>query len=243
MSSARFLLLQARPEDDARTREAASMRAATRLGDRLDVLRIDIDPLPGDALDRWAGVITGGSPYNVTDPEPGKGSDQRLAERQLRRLAADALARDRPVFFTCYGIGLLTLELGGTVDRSHPEIASAAEERLTDAGAVDPVAGELPPVFQALTGHKESAPETPPGATLLVTNDVSPVQLYRAGSVLASQFHPEPTPQDFVERAAVYAGHGYFPSGELQSVAAAMLRAEVTAPRRLLSRFVEVHGG
>jgi GMP synthase (glutamine-hydrolysing) len=188
-------------------------------------------------------VITGGSPYSVTDPEPGKGSDQRLAERQLRRLAADALARDRPVFFTCYGIGLLTLELGGTVDRTHPEVASATEDVLTAAGAADPVAEVLPARFSALTGHKESAPETPPGATLLATNDVSPVQLYRVGAVLASQFHPEPTPQDFVERAAVYAGHGYFPEGELESIAAAMLRADVTAPRRLLRHFVETHGG
>jgi GMP synthase (glutamine-hydrolysing) len=238
----RFLLLQARPEQDAREREAASMAAATGLGDRLDVLSVDVDPLPADLYDRYAGVVTGGSPYSVSDPDEQKSPGQRLAEAQLTRLAEIALERDAPAFFTCFGIGLLTLVLGGDVDRTHPEPVSAAEERLTEAGRSDPIAGVLPDRFFALTGHKESAPAVPPGATLLATNAVSPVQLYRVGNVLASQFHPEPTTQEFVDRATTYSRHGYFEEEELTTIAEAILRAEVTEPRKLLQGFVAQYG-
>jgi GMP synthase (glutamine-hydrolysing) len=238
----RFLLVQARPEQDARERETASMAAATGLGDRLDVLSVDVEPLPDDLFDRYAGVITGGSPYSVTDPEEGKSPGQRLAEAQLTRLAQEALDRDEPVFFTCFGIGLLTLALGGTVDRTHPEPVSATADVLTEAGRADPIAGVLPDRFFVLTGHKESAPTVPPGAVLLATNDVSPVQLYRVGNVVASQFHPEPTTQDFVDRATTYSRHGYFAEHELTTIAEALLKAEVTEPRKLLQRFVERHG-
>ena len=218
------------------------MVAATGLGDRLEVLSADVDRLPDDLFDRYAGVITGGSPYNVSDPPEHKSPAQRLAEAQLTRLAEGALERDHPVFFTCFGIGLLTVALGGTVDRTHPEPVSAAENRLTEAGRSDPIAGVLSPRFFALTGHKESAPVPPPGATLLATNPVSPVQLYRVGNVLASQFHPEPTTQDFVDRATTYSRHGYFAEDELATISAALLRAEVTEPRLLLQTFVGRYG-
>jgi GMP synthase (glutamine-hydrolysing) len=237
-SDARFLLLQARPEDVPRAQEAASFRAATGLGNRLDVLRADIEPLPSDALDRWAGFLVGGSPFNVSDPESGKSDEQRAAEARLTRLAADALDAGAPAFFTCYGIGLVTRLLGGRIDRSHPERPTAAWTRLTASGAADPVAGGLPERFLALTGHKESAPEPPPGAELLATNDASPVQLYRVGEVLASQFHPEPTTEDFVARATAYEAYGYFPPAELEAIARTVWGASVTAPRLLLPRFV-----
>lgn len=232
-----------RPEADARSGELASARRASGLGDRLIARDADRELLPEDLADRSAGVIVGGSPYSVSDPEATKSSAQRLAERQLAALAERALERDLPVFFTCYGIGVLTRVLGGTVDRTHPEPVSAVESRLTDAGLADPVASVLPERFTALTGHKESAPEPPPGAILLATNDASPVQLYRAGSVLASQFHPEPTTDDFARRAAVYQRHGYFPQAEYDTVAAALAAAVVTEPQRLLRRFVELADG
>jgi GMP synthase (glutamine-hydrolysing) len=235
-----FLLLQLRPEADARAGELASMRSASGLGDRLVARSADLEVLPADLADRSAGVVVGGSPYSVTDPQAGKGEQQRLAERQLAALAERALERELLVFFTCFGIGILTQVLGGTVDRTHPEPVSATESRLTDAGRADPLASVLPDRFTALTGHKESAPEPPPGAVLLATNDVSPVQLYRAGTVVASQFHPEPTPDDCGRRATIYQRHGYFPEGELATVLAGLEQAVVTEPQRLLRRFVEL---
>lgn len=238
MVAVRFLLLQARPESVPREQELASMRSASGLEARLDALQVDRDPLPSALFDRYAGVITGGSPYNVTDPESSKSDRQRLAERQLAAVAEQALAASGAVFFTCFGIGVLTRVLGGVVDRTHPERVSATESRLTDAGAADPVAGVLPTRFLAHTGHKESAPVPPPGTTLLATNDASPVQLYRVGNLLASQFHPEPTPEEFVARATAYARYGYFAEDELERIAAGIRRFPVSAPRALLARFV-----
>lgn len=238
-----FVLLHARPEPDARAAELASVRRGLGVGDRLESRRADAEELPADLADRAAGVLVGGTPYSLTDPEAAKGPGQRLAERQLTALAERALARDLPVFFTCFGIGILTRVLGGTVDRTHPEPVSAAESRLTREGTDDPVASVLPPRFLALTGHKESAPATPPGAVLLATNDVSPVQLYRAGSVLASQFHPEPTTREFVERATVYSRHGYFAEDELSAVSERLLAATVSGPALLLGRWAALHGG
>jgi GMP synthase (glutamine-hydrolysing) len=235
-----FLLLQVRPEADARAGELASMRRASGLGERLVARSADLEVLPDDLADRSTAVLVGGSPYSVSDPEASKGEPQRLAERQLAALAERALERDLPVFFTCYGIGVLTLVLGGTVDRTHPETVCATGSRLTDAGRADPATSVLPDRFTALTGHKESAPETPPGAVLLATNDVSPVQLYRVGSVLASQFHPEPTTAEFVERATIYQRHGYFPQSELATVVDRLHASDVTEPQRLLRRFVEL---
>src|SRR4051812_24252644 len=117
------------------------MRRAAGVGDRLVARSADLEELPADLADGTAGVLVGGSPYSVSDRE--KGDGQRLAERQLAALAERALDRDLPVFFTCYGIGVLTLVLGGSVDRTHPEPVSATESRLTDAGRADPVAGVL----------------------------------------------------------------------------------------------------
>lgn len=182
------MLLQARPEAEARDGELASMRRASGLGERLEARTADTEVLPPDLADSCAGVIVGGSPYSVSDPEAAKGDGQRL----------------------------------------------------TDAGRADPVASALPDRFTALTGHKESAPEPPPGSVLLATNDASPVQLYRAGTVLASQFHPEPTTADFARRATIYQRHGYFPPAEFAAVIAALEAATVTAPQRLLRRFVEL---
>ncbi len=237
-----FVLLQARPEADARAAELAAMRRASGLGERLTALRVDAEPLPDGLLEDAAGVLAGGSPYSVTDPEESKSPGQRLAEAQIAALAERALASGAPVFLTCFGIGVLTRVLGGEVDRTHPEPVSAATSRLTPAGREDPVVGVLPDEFAALTGHKESAPAVPPGAVLLATNDVSPVQLYRAGSVLASQFHPEPTTADFIERATVYARHGYFAESELPAIAEVLRGAQVVAPPLLLRRFAELHG-
>ncbi|MFD1723071.1 glutamine amidotransferase-related protein [Amnibacterium endophyticum] len=237
-----FVLLQARPAAADRAAELAAMRVASGLGPRLVPLRVDAETVPPHLLDEVAGVLAGGSPYSLSDPEEAKGPGQRLAEAQLTAVVERALETGAPAFLTCFGIGIVTRVLGGVVDRTHPEPVSAAESRLTAAGRDDEVAGVLPSVFLALTGHKESAPAVPPGAVLLATNDTSPVQLYRAGSVLASQFHPEPTIADFVERARVYSRHGYFPEEELPAISAVLHGARVTAPAALLRRFAQLHG-
>lgn len=235
----RFLFLSARPEVEALTGEFAAMRRACGLDvDELVLHRLDETQLDVGALDEYAGIVTGGSPFNVTTPVAEKSAVQLRVEADLRRAAEWALGGGHPAFFTCYGIGVLTELLGGTVDTEHGEDAGAVVVRLTDAAASDPLTAGFASEFNALVGHHESTGRLPASATLLASSIGCPVQLYRVGSVVATQFHPEVTTQEFAERSNVYRSHGYFEEAEYELVTARMRAATVTEPQKLLARFV-----
>ncbi|MGQ7322956.1 hypothetical protein ACTGUQ_12425, partial [Streptococcus suis] len=69
-------------------------------------------------LERYAGVVVGGSPFNVTDPD--KTDVQLRLERDLESLASTGLEGRTNVMFTCFGIGVVTRLLGGVVTLDHP---------------------------------------------------------------------------------------------------------------------------
>src|SRR5215207_2704378 len=93
MTAKPFLFLSARPEVEAVGPEYESVRRATGLdASRLDHLRLDVDPLGNLDLDDVAGVIVGGSPFNVTTPDAGKHPVQLRVEDDLARLAEAAVA-------------------------------------------------------------------------------------------------------------------------------------------------------
>ncbi|MFF2369814.1 glutamine amidotransferase [Agromyces sp. NPDC058110] len=238
-----FLFLAARPEIEAVGPEYESVRRAMGLdAGRLEHLRLDVESLPSADLSGYAGVVVGGSPYNVTTADEHKHPVQRRVEDDLARVAEAALEGGHPLLFTCYGIGVLTRLLGGEVGTRHGEDAAAVEIALTDAGVDDPLTSALPRTFQALVGHKEATERLPEGAVLLASSEGCPVQVYRAGAsrVYATQFHPEVTAHDFVARANVYRHHGYFPASELRAVSERLAAASVTEPQRLLRRFAEL---
>jgi GMP synthase (glutamine-hydrolysing) len=234
--TASLLYVCARPQRDAAVAEWESFRDG--LGVRSDELvHHDLvrEPLPAD-LDRFAAVVVGGSPFNVTDPD--KTDEQRRLERDLERLAAAAIEGRTSAMFTCYGIGVVTRLLGGEVTLRHPEGTGPAAISLTRDGRVDELFGLLQPRFEALTAHKEAAASVPPGATLLAENDLCPVQAYRAGVGLwATQFHPEPTTDAFVARMRVYRDAGYFDADAFDEVSAHVRTASVEQPTRLLRSF------
>lgn len=238
-----YLFLSARPEVEAVGPEYESVRRAMGIdAGRLEHARLDVEPLARDfSIESYAGVVVGGSPYNVTTPEASKHRVQRRVEADLARLAVAALERDHPLLFTCYGIGVLTRVIGGVVGTRHGEAASAVQITLTPDGAADPLMGVLPPRFEALVGHKEATERLPDDAVLLASSSGCPVQVYRVGRrVYATQFHPEVSAADFVARAQVYRNHGYFPASELRSVSDRLAAASVTEPQRILRRFVEL---
>lgn len=234
--TASLLYVCARPQRAAAVAEWASFRDGLGVGDA-DLMHHDLvrEPLPAD-LDRFAAVVVGGSPFNVTDPD--KTDDQRRVERDLERLAATAIDGRSNVLFTCFGIGVVTRLLGGTVTLQHPEDTGPADIVLTEAGRGDELFGILSPRFEALTAHKEGTDSVPPGATLLAENDACPVQAYRAGAGLwATQFHPEPTTDAFVARMRVYRDAGYFDADAFDEVSAHVRTASVEQPTRLLRSF------
>jgi GMP synthase (glutamine-hydrolysing) len=237
-----FLFLSARPEIEAVGPEYESVRRAMGIdAGRLEHLRLDAESLGTVRVGEFAGVVVGGSPYNVTTPEEHKHPVQRRVEADLARLAEASLERDHPLLFTCYGIGVLTRVLGGTVGTLHGEQAAAVEIALTAHGIEDPLTSVLPERFDALVGHKEATERLPGDAVLLASSAGCPVQVYRVGSrVWATQFHPEVSASDFVARAQVYRHHGYFPASELRAVSERLAAASVTEPQRMLRRFAEL---
>ena len=113
---------------------------------------------------------------------------------------------------------------------------------LTDAGASDPILAGLPPTFNAFVGHKEAIRSLPDSATLLGSSPTCPVQMFRVGAnVYATQFHPELDVDGIILRIHAYADHGYFAADELELTLAAVRRAEVSYPSRMLRNFVERH--
>lgn len=248
MTTAPMLYVCVRPQQGAAAAEYESFRAAAHLDpSRLAQLDLVRHPLPADVFERYSGFFVGGSPFNLTDPESSKTDVQRRLEADLERIAAGVLASPTagsPAgLFTCYGIGVLTRMLGGEVSRAFPEDTGPVTIDLTVSGENDPLFGTLAARFTALTAHKEGSARVPDGATLLATNQGSPVQAYRVGDRLyATQFHPEPTTRAFTERMAVYRDDGYFPAGDYDTVAGRVLAASVTEPVRLIRAFARAFG-
>ena len=245
MTSAPLLYVCVRPQQNAAAAEYESFRTAMHVDER-DFDRHDLvrEPLPADALERYRGFLVGGSPFNVTDPESTKTDAQRRLETDLARLARAAATDDGPAaLFTCYGIGVATRALGGTVSRAFPEDTGPVTVELADAASADPLFGQLADRFTALTAHKEGTEQLPEGATLLASNEACRVQAYSVGDRLyATQFHPEPTTTAFTERMSVYRDDGYFEAHAYEQIAARVLAASVTEPPRLLRAFAERFG-
>ncbi len=231
-----LLYVCVRPEQGAAEAEHRSFRRALGVPrlDRLDLLDA---PLAGPLGENYDGVVVGGSPFNVVVDD--RSPLQHRVEHDLESVAAEAIDGGLPVFFTCYGIGVVTRMLGGTVGTATPESTRPTTIRITDAAATDPVFGPSAPQMSVLTAHKEGSNEPPPGSILLATNDDCPVQAYRVGDHLyATQFHPEVTPQDFVDRMAYYRTTGYFEPHEYDLTAERVLAASVSGTD-LLRRFAE----
>jgi GMP synthase (glutamine-hydrolysing) len=98
----------------------------------------------------------------------------------------------------------------------------------------------MPDAFEAFVGHKEAVRRLPDHVTLLASSPSCPVQAFRVGTnVYATQFHPELDVAGISARIRAYEGYGYFAAGELDATLAAVRRAPVTHPSRMLRTFVE----
>lgn len=238
-----FLFLGTRAEDDVARQEYDAVLAGCGLRpDELVRVRLEQGPLGEIDLGDWSGIVLGGGPFNVSDPEATKSDAQRQAEADLRDLAIRVVAEDFPFLGACYGIGVLGSLGGGIVDRTWGEPIGALPVRLTAEGEDDPLFGALPTEFAAFLGHKEAVARLPGDAVLLASTDTCPVHAFRLGrSVYATQFHPELDAVAICDRIDAYSAHGYFEPHEQESLKSAAREALVTEPVRLLGRFVELY--
>ena len=235
-----FLLLATRAEDQAADAEYAAMLAAGGLDEgQLQRVRLEAVPLPPLDLDRYAGVILGGGPFDSSDPEETKSPTQRRVEAELRTLLDELVDRDFPFLGACYGVGTLGVHQGALVDRTFGEPIGAVPVTLTDAGCADPLLAGLPRTFDAFVGHKEACRDVPPGAVLLASSPTCRVQMFRVRSNLyATQYHPELDVEGIVARIRIYQHYGYYPPETMDEIIERVRGAVVTEPPRILANFV-----
>ncbi|MCP3424635.1 glutamine amidotransferase [Rothia sp. AR01] len=189
-------------------------------------------------LDRHAGVILGGSPFNSTDPEDSKTPLQLRVEEELRRMLDEVTVRDHPFLGACYGVGTLGLHQGAVVDDVYAEQAGPVEITLTDDGARDPLLRGMPRSFQAFVGHKEAIHRLPDHAVVLASGAACPVQMFRVGrNMYATQFHPELDLDSLLYRLRIYSDQGYFDPERAEETFDAARAAVVDQPSRVLRNF------
>ncbi|WP_432559218.1 glutamine amidotransferase [Granulicoccus sp. GXG6511] len=209
---------------------------------RMDRVRLEEGPMPQIDLDRYAGVITGGSPFNSSDPITEKSVVQQRVEADMSKILDEIVARDMPFLGACYGVGTLGTHQGAVVDRTFGEPPGTGHIELTDAGRADPLCVGLPDKFDAFLGHKEAVRELPSHAVLLATSGPCPVQMFRVKKNLyATQFHPELDSTGLIERLQEYRHAGYFHPDELDRLTREALASEVVHPQQILKNFVEVY--
>ena len=236
-----FLLLSIRAENDAADDE---YRSVLRFGglDESGLRRITLthEPLGDIDLAEWSGIVLGGGPFNVSDPEELKTPVQQRAEGELFELLRRIVAADFPFLGCCYGVGTLGAVIGATIDRTHSEPVGGITVTLTETGRHDPLFAPLPPTFDAYGGHKEAASALPDNAVSLASSPACPVQAFRVGAnVYATQFHPELDVDGLSTRIDAYRNHGYFPPETADELKSAARDFNVSHTGAILRRFVE----
>ncbi|MDH3534601.1 MAG: glutamine amidotransferase [Gammaproteobacteria bacterium] len=236
-----FLILQLRPEDDTSNNEfEAILKYGGLDASETRRVRIEKSGIPGLSLDDYAGVIVGGSPFDISTPQDQKSEIQLRIEADFRELFDDIVDGDFPFLGACSGCGLLGSYLDTPISRKYAEPVGGARVRLTDAGRQDPLLADFPEQIDVLCGHKEACDAVPAGAQLLLTGDACPVQMFRVGeNVYATQFHPEGDGEGFTVRIHAYKHHGYFPPEEADELIVAVNRHDTPYAREILRRFVE----
>ena len=241
----RFLILQLRPETEASDDEfAAILRKGALEASEAHRIRLDQEPLPaGLSLDAYAGVIVGGGPGCVSDPEEKKSPVEKRIEDAVMGLMPEIVARDFPFMGCCYGIGILAHHLGGVVNKErYSETVGATDCIVTEDGRDDSLLAGLPEAFRAFVGHKEAVQELPPGCVHLVASPVCPFQMIRRGrNVYATQFHPEADSDGFAVRIRIYRNRGYFPPEDADRLLAMCRAEDVHVPERILRNFVAAY--
>ncbi len=238
-----FLIIQLRPEDEAADNEFESITHYGEL-EKSEVIRVRAEKsgLPSIDLNRYAAIIVGGSPFNVSDKLEDKSEAQKRVELDFYKLFDRVVERDFPFLGCCSGNGLLGSYCGASISRKYGEPVGGANIVLTKEGKGDPLLQGLPDSFRVLLGHKEACDSVPPGCILLATNNACPVQIFRLKrNIYATQFHPEGDSEGFIIRVHVYKDYGYFPPDRVQELIEAVQGEHVPEAQSILRRFVNLY--
>jgi len=156
----------------------------------------------GVGLASYDGVAITGSALNVYDGGV-------HVERQIE-LARAVFAAGVPFFGSCWGMQVAVTAAGGRIRRNPlgREFGFARRIELGEAGRCHPMFRGKPPVFEAITVHRDDIEHLPEGATVLASNDMAVQALelrHGRGTCWGVQYHPE---YGFAEIAATALRYG-----------------------------------
>lgn len=170
---------------------------------RCDIVRpADAAVRLGQPLAAYDGVAITGSALNVYD-------GGAHIERQIE-LARATFAAGVPFFGSCWGMQVAVAAAGGHV-RPNPlgrEFGFARRIELNEAGRRHPMFAGKPPVFEAISVHRDDIGELPAGAQVLAANEMGVQALelrHGRGVFWGVQYHPE---YSFAEIAACAVRYG-----------------------------------
>lgn len=145
-------------------------------------------PLPADLSADDILVVMGG-PMGVADI----GSPATPWLEPVVALLRSRLAQGRPNIGICLGMQLIAHAAGAKVlpmtDATGARVREVGWGRLDFVGT-DAITRGLPASIEVLHWHGDAC-ALPPGATILASTPVCPVQMFRLGRSLGMQFHPE----------------------------------------------------
>lgn len=202
MADFRFLLLQIRnPGDPVRKHEVECFARA--IGCDVDAILphdlITSVPTAESLMAADAVLIGGSGDYSVVD-----GGDWfEDAVKLIQRL----YEMGKPLFASCWGFQAIAKALGGVVvtDPKRAEVGTFELVMATD-GAKDPVFSPLGTRFAVQLGHQDIVEQLPTSAMLLCSSRKVKNQAFTfpGKPIYATQFHPEFSKQDFIDRLNAY---------------------------------------
>lgn len=168
----------------------------------LDTLDAFARPVFGpEVLEGYDALFVGGaSEASVLEPETYPFVPASIA------LMQHCIARDFPVFASCFGFQLAVLALQGTIIRDERDFEMGTIPiSLTEAAAADPLFRDVPDGFHAVAVHRERSVHCPAGAVMLGFTP-SCCHAFRVPErrFWAFQFHPEVDRPRLVERLTIY---------------------------------------
>jgi len=236
------LIIQLRPEDDTSDNE---YQAILKYGDltenQTQRLRIEQSGIPDYlSIDDYSAIIVGGSPFDISTPTDQKSAIQHKIEADFERLLSQVIKYDFPFLGACSGNGLLGNHLGTPISKRYGEDVGCVSLDITEQGKNDPLLKGFPSAINALLGHKEACDNVPEQATLLMTGQRCPVQMFRlAKNIYATQFHPEGDGEGFSLRIEAYKHFGYFKPEQAIHLTQAVNAGTTPYAQHILKRFVQ----
>jgi GMP synthase (glutamine-hydrolysing) len=234
-----FLILQLRPEDETADNEYESLLGYGALQPgQVERVRVEQAGVPQVAPGDYAGIIVGGSPFDISTPHERKSDMQRQVESGFTELLDTVVTHDIPFLGACSGNGLLGMYCGTSISTQFGESVGGVDVSLTEAGKQEPLLAHFPERFRVMVGHKEACDHTPESAELLVRGEHCPVQMFRIKhNVFATQFHPEGDADGFKTRVDVYKHHGYFPAEKAEELKSTLDGEKSPWGNEILRRF------